>query len=806
MIYCFYFFISTNYLRSLSIANIEIKDRFRERENKLSKIRKKVNNSQNKYKYKIIYTLTDEAPLFATFSLFDYLQSIFELFECQLDLKDISLAARVLSSFSDFLPKDQQTTDDLSYLQKKVRDSDCLVIKLPNISASVSQLNDCITELQNKGYSVPNYPMVMPDQTDKVEYDIYQRYQKVLGSAVNPRLRDGNSDRRIPDLVKKAGKKNPSVNSPWSKQASCEVVSMKEGDFYQNEKSFVSSGQQIVDICFVDEHKNTTVLYSQLKLDKGDIIDGSFLSASKLKSFIDEQKKSAKAKDLVFSLHLKATMMKVSDPKIFGCSLESFFSDFFTKHKKLIQKLQYNSSDGLKELITKLKSLSNGDSLVQELYDHIDNDCKLAMVDSDNKITNFHVNSDIIIDASMATVIRDGGKMWDQKGKLHYTKAVIPDRCYSSVYAQVFDFCKKHGALDPATMGSFANVGLMADKAQEYGSHPYTFVVKNTGKIIIRSSTTNQQLMTHDVEKEDIWRMCKTSLRSVINWAQLAIDRTKIDDKSEKTYVWLDSNRSHDLKVKQVIIDHFGGKIFADLGIEFVSPFKGCELTLMYLLRGKNVIGATGNVLRDYLTDLFPVLEIGTSAKMLSVIALNNGGGLFETGSGGTAPKHVKQFLQENHLRWNSLGEFLALSESVSFLVNKLKCKKQNSDKLSILEASISYAIKTYLNADRSPKRSCHQMDCRGSHFYFVLYLLEYLHNIPDSFEHKSLCKKLYHQLFSKKEVILKELIDVQGKKIGVEALGGYYYPHQKSATDIMRPSYTLNKIWKDVFLEHKKA
>ena len=764
----------------------------------------------------IIYTLTDEAPLLASYSLVPFLQSLFKLFGYELKLMDISLAARLLSSFGDFLPAKLQKSDDLKYLATLVKNPDCMIIKLPNISASLSQLKDCITELQDMGYAVPNYPMLSKDSAatanNAVLEDVFNRYNKILGSAVNPKLRDGNSDRRIPRVVKVASLANPHKNRSWSKEAKSEVISMSEGDFYHSEKSYLSDKDQTVDIVFSDNSGNQTKLVSNIDLCQNDVIDGAFLDKLKLQSFIKSSKEYAKKQGILFSLHLKATMMKVSDPKIFGYSLEAYFEEFFQKHSDNLASLKFDYADGLANLIKQLESSQNPShkTLIADLKDYINNDVKLAMVDSDNCISNFHVSSDIIIDASMAAMIRDGGMMYDSSGRLDYALAVIPDRCYAGVYKQVLDFCKKNGSFDPTTMGSFANVGLMADKAQEYGSHPYTFIAKSNGEFAVVSSA-QKKLFSHAVKKDDIWRMCKTSNKAILSWCKLFISRTKNDKLSKKTYVWLDDNRAHDRMIKKVLFDHYNKDFFSEAGITFADPHKACSETLKLLKNKQNVIGATGNVLRDYLTDLFPILEIGTSAKMLSVIALNNGGGLFETGSGGTAPKHLKQLLDENHLRWNSLGEYLALSECLDFICAKNSSSSSSSDgdlssnlavndDIEVLASSFKKAIELHLSSDKSPKRNKNQLDTRGSHFYFILYVLKFLHESKQCFKHQSFCSKLYTELANKKASILHELTAVKGNKISLQELGGYYYPQEAKASQVMRPSKVLFDIWHNAF------
>jgi len=613
---------------------------------------------------KITYTLTDESPALASYSLLPIVKAFLQQANIDLETKNISLACRILAVFPEYLSKQQQKSNDLELLKKLVLKADCTLIKLPNISASIPQLLAAIAELQSQAYAIPDFPS---EPTTDIEKEIRARYNQVLGSAVNPVLREGNSDRRVPKAVKNYAKRHPHSMGQWDASSKTKVISMSVGDFYASEKSQTMGKDDLLSIELLADNGEVRFLKQNLIVNEGDIIDASVLQLAALNDFYQHCFTQAKADDILASLHLKATMMKVSDPIIFGQAVNVYFAPVFEKHQSLFTSLGINANNGLADLHLKIQELDDSQRLEieQDLLQCLQNNADLAMVDSDNQITNLHVPSHVIIDASMPAMIRSSGKMWNAKGKLQDTLAIIPDRCYAGVYQQTISFCKQHGAFDPATMGSVSNVGLMAQKAEEYGSHDKTFEVALDGRVVVKSQS-GEILFEHQVKKGDVWRLCQVKREPIANWVKLAINRARLT--KTPAIFWLDPNREHDLQVKAMVEMFLAEYDLADLDIKTMSPIDATAYTLARLKAGKDTISVTGNVLRDYLTDLFPILELGTSSKMLSIVPLMNGGGLFETGAGGSAPKHVQQFLDENHLRWDSLGEFLALAAALEHI------------------------------------------------------------------------------------------------------------------------------------------
>ena len=732
---------------------------------------------------KIYYTKTDEAPMLATFSFLPIVKSFTATSNIEIEPTDISLAARILSRFSDFLNEEQRVTYALKMLGELVNQPDANIIKLPNISASEPQLEAAIKELQEKGYALPDYPSSPQNEEEKT---IKKKYDQVKGSAVNPVLREGNSDRRAPRAVKNYAKENPHSMGDWSSDSKTHVATRKEGDFYSNEKSLTLEKETTIKIILEESTGKEQVLKENVKLIKGEIIDATMMSKKALVKFLEEQVKDAKKKDVLFSLHMKATMMKISDPIIFGHAVEVFFKDIFKKHGKTFEKLGVNANSGLGDLVKSLSELEMDQKaeIEADLKAAFENGPAIAMVDSDKGITNLHVPSDVIIDASMPAMIRTSGKMWDKHGKMQDTKAVIPDSSYAGIYQVTIDFCKKHGAFDPTTMGTVPNVGLMAQQAEEYGSHDKTFEIKTAGKVKVVNSN-GEILLQHKVEEGDIWRMCQTKDAPVQDWVKLAVNRAKAT--GMPTIFWLDENRAHDAEVIKKVKKYLKELDTKGLEIKILSPEKATEYTLTRVKEGKDTISVTGNVLRDYLTDLFPILELGTSAKMLSIVPLMNGGGLFETGAGGSAPKHIQQFLQEGHLRWDSLGEFLALAVSLEHLGETTGNKKA-----LVLSETLDKATELFLKNDKSPSRKVNELDNRGSHFYLALYWAQALANQDKDKELKEHFTKIAEELESNQEKILQDLIDVQGEP---QNIGGYYYPTEDLVSDAMRPSETLNNI-----------
>ncbi|HSJ12208.1 MAG TPA: NADP-dependent isocitrate dehydrogenase [Gillisia sp.] len=732
---------------------------------------------------KIYYTKTDEAPMLATFSFLPIVKSFTATSNIEIEPTDISLAARILSQFNDNLNADQRVPDALKMLGELVNQPDANIIKLPNISASEPQLEAAIKELQEKGYALPDYPSSPKNEEEK---NIKKKYDQVKGSAVNPVLREGNSDRRAPRAVKNYAKENPHSMGDWSSDSKTHVATMKEGDFYSNEKSVTLDKETTIKIVLEDTTGKEQVLKENLKLIKGEIIDATMMSKKALLKFLEEQVKDAKKKDVLFSLHMKATMMKISDPIIFGHAVEVFFKDIFKKHGKTLEKLGVNVNSGLGDLVKALSGLEMDQKaeIEADLKAAFEDGPAIAMVDSDKGITNLHVPSDVIIDASMPAMIRTSGKMWDKHGKMQDTKAVIPDSSYAGIYQVTIDFCKKHGAFDPTTMGTVPNVGLMAQQAEEYGSHDKTFEMKSAGKVKVVDSK-GDTLLEHKVEEGDIWRMCQTKDAPVQDWVKLAVKRAKAT--GLPTIFWLDENRAHDAEIIKKVEKYLEDHDTSGLEIKILSPEKATEFTLTRVKDGKDTISVTGNVLRDYLTDLFPILELGTSAKMLSIVPLMNGGGLFETGAGGSAPKHIQQFLEEGHLRWDSLGEFLALAVSLEHLGETTGNKKA-----LILSETLDQATELFLKNDKSPSRKVNELDNRGSHFYLALYWAQALSKQEKDKELKNQFTKIADELDKNQEKILQDLIDAQGEP---QNIGGYYYPTEDLVSDAMRPSETFNKI-----------
>ncbi|MCL5246152.1 NADP-dependent isocitrate dehydrogenase [Cellulophaga sp. 20_2_10] len=730
---------------------------------------------------KIIYTKTDEAPALATQSFLPIVQAFTKITGIKMETKDISLAARILAVFPDFLTKEQQIEDALAELGELAKNPDANIIKLPNISASIPQLKEAIEELQSKGYAIPSYP---DDPKDAKEKEIKGRYDKIKGSAVNPVLREGNSDRRAPKAVKNYAKANPHSMGAWSSDSKSHVATMASGDFKANEKSITLEKATNISVVLTKEDGSKEVLKENLALLQGEIIDATVMSNKALLAFLQEQMKEAKAAGVLFSLHMKATMMKVSDPIIFGHAVEVFFADVFKKYGKVFEENGISANNGLESLLNKLDKIPAGAEIKAEIEKTIENGPALAMVNSDKGITNLHVPSDVIIDASMPAMIRNSGKMWNKEGKAQDTLAVIPDSSYAEIYSATIDFCKKHGAFDPTTMGTVPNVGLMAQKAEEYGSHDKTFEITSNGKVQVINAD-GAILIEHNVEAGDIWRMCQVKDAPIQDWVKLAVSRARAT--GIPAVFWLDEERAHDIELIKKVNKYLPNHDISGLEILILSPLKATEYTLARLKDGKDTISVSGNVLRDYLTDLFPILEVGTSAKMLSIVPLMNGGGLFETGAGGSAPKHVEQFIKEGHLRWDSLGEFLALEVSLEHEAEKTG----NKDTLVLAEA-LGDATEKFLLNDKSPSRKVNELDNRGSHFYLTLYWAEALANQTKSPMLQTKFKEVYKALKENTDTILEELISAQGTKVDIE---GYYLPNPTILAEAMRPSKTFNSI-----------
>jgi isocitrate dehydrogenase len=732
---------------------------------------------------KIIYTKTDEAPALATRSFLPIVKAFTRTSNIEIEVKDISLAARILANFSDFLTEDQKVEDALTELGNLAKHPDANIIKLPNISASVPQLKEAISELQKKGFALPNYPEEIKTAEDKA---VAALYNKVKGSAVNPVLREGNSDRRAPKAIKNYARKNPHAMGVWSADSKTHVATMTEGDFAHNEKSLTMKSATSISILHISENGTKTVLKENLTLLEKEIIDATVMSKKALISFLEEQYEDSLDKNVLFSLHMKATMMKVSDPIIFGHAVRVFFHDLFKKHGKTFKRIGADVNNGLGNLLGKLSELpkEKRDEIRNEIRYAFDHGPELAMVNSDRGITNLHVPSDIIIDASMPAMIRTSGKMYNSEGKLQDTKAIIPDSSYAGIYSATIDFCKKNGAFDPTTMGTVPNVGLMAQKAEEYGSHDKTFEITENGKVVVLDGN-GKTLISHVVETGDIWRMCQTKDLPIQDWVKLAVTRARAS--KTPAVFWLDKSRAHDAEIIKKVNLYLPNHDTSDLDIRILSPIKATEFTLKRIVKGEDTISVSGNVLRDYLTDLFPILEVGTSAKMLSIVPLMNGGGLFETGAGGSAPKHVQQFLQENHLRWDSLGEFLALAVSLEHLGIA-----NNNSKALILAETLDNATDKFLENNKSPSRKVGQLDNRGSHFYLAMYWAEGLANQDKDAALKTEFSKITEELKFNETKIVSELNKRQGAPVNI---GGYYLQDESLADTAMRPNDTFNSI-----------
>ena len=727
---------------------------------------------------KIIYTITDEAPMLATYSFLPIVKAFTASSGVEIETKDISLAGRILANFPECLTEDQKIGDALAQLGDLAKTPEANIIKLPNISASIPQLQDVIKELQDKGFAIPNYP---GDDATKATYS------KVLGSAVNPVLREGNSDRRAPKAVKNYAKKNPHSMGAWASDSKTHVASMSEGDFYGSEKSVTVDAVSDVKIQFVSNDGNVEVLKASTPLLAGEIIDASVLSLDKLKSFVAKEISDAKSNGVLFSVHMKATMMKVSDPIIFGAIVEVFYQEVFDEYGDLFAELGITANNGIGDVYTKIA----GHEMETEVLAAIDAIYtirpEVAMVNSDKGITNLHVPSDVIIDASMPAMIRSSGQMWNNDGELQDTKAIIPDRCYAGVFQSTIEFCKKNGAFDPTTMGTVPNIGLMAQKAEEYGSHDKTFQLKGAGKVEVVDAA-GTVLISQDVESGDLFRMCQVKDAPIQDWIKLAVNRARVT--GNPTVFWLDKNRAHDAEMIKKVNMYLPNHDTAGLDMPIMSPMEATSYTLERVKSGEDTNSVSGNVLRDYLTDLFPILELGTSAKMLSIVPLMNGGGLFETGAGGSAPKHIEQFLEEGHLRWDSLGEFLALEVSLEHVAVTTENKKAQ-----ILADTLGEATGKFLDNRRSPSRKVNEIDNRGSHFYLAMYWAEALANQSDDTDLKSQFSSVAKGLEQNEDKITTELLESQGNAHNIE---GYYFPTTELASKAMRSSVTFNSLLND--------
>jgi len=732
-------------------------------------------------KSKIVYTLTDEAPLLATYSFLPIVKAFTAPAGIEIETKDISLASRILANFPEFLTEDQRVNDALAEFAQLVTTPEANIIKLPNISASVPQLKEAIAELQAHGYKIPDFP---EDPKSDDEKEIKAKYSKILGSAVNPVLREGNSDRRAPKAIKNFAKVHPHSMGPWSPDSKTKVATMENGDFYGSEKSITIPEATDVKIELVGADGTTTVLKASTPLKADEIIDTSVMSMNALKTFVAKTIEEAKKENVLFSVHLKATMMKISDPIIFGAVVEVFFKDVFEKYDAIFNELNIDTRNGLGDVYAKIAGHPKQAEIEAAINQAIENGPALAMVNSDKGITNLHVPSDVIVDASMPAMIRTSGQMYNKDGKQQDTIALIPDRCYSGVYEATIEFCKKHGAFDPRTMGSVPNVGLMAQKAEEYGSHDKTFQMAANGVVRV-VDTKGNVLMEQAVEAKDIFRMCQVKDAPIQDWVKLAVNRARATN--VPTIFWLDENRAHDRKVIEKVKKYLKDYDTTGLDIRILNPIEATNFTLERTKEGLDTISVTGNVLRDYLTDLFPILELGTSAKMLSIVPLMNGGGMFETGAGGSAPKHVEQFTQEGYLRWDSLGEFLALAVSLEHLGSVF-----NNPKALVLSETLDLATEKFLANDKSPARKVGQIDNRGSHFYLAMYWAEALAAQTKDSELQAIFTPIVKDLEGNEAKINEELIGAQGKP---QDIGGYYQPNPELTGKAMRPSATLNAI-----------
>ena len=732
---------------------------------------------------KIIYTETDEAPMLATCSLLPIIRAFTGAVGISVETRDISLAGRILAAFPERLETMQRQGDDLAELGALTHDPDANIIKLPNISASIPQLTAAIRELQEQGHALPDYPF---DPQDDEQRAIKARYAKVLGSAVNPVLREGNSDRRVAGPVKEYARKHPHSMGAWSKDSKTHVASMKEDDFYGSERSAVMGSADELRIEWIGEDGQTLVLKEGLAVQAGEVIDAAVMSRAALRAYYTREIEDARANGVLVSLHLKATMMKVSDPIMFGHAVTVFFEQVFNKHAERFQELGVDPRNGLGDLHAKLADLPAQEraAIEADLQAVYAQGPALAMVDSDKGITNLHVPSDVIIDASMPAAIRSSGKMWGPDGKLHDTKALIPDRCYAGIYQEVIDFCKQHGAFDVATMGSVSNVGLMAQKAEEYGSHDKTFEITAKGRVRVVDAA-GKTLLEHAVEEGDIWRMCQTRDLPIRDWVKLAVTRARLTD--TPAIFWLDERRAHDAQLIAKVQGYLREQDTDGLEIRILAPVEAIRYTLERVKAGQDTISVTGNVLRDYLTDLFPILELGTSAKMLSIVPLLAGGSLFETGAGGSAPKHVQQFLKEGHLRWDSMGEYLALAVSLEELARKTK-----NPQLRVLAETLDQANRSFLNNNRSPSRKVGELDTRGSHFYLALYWARALADQESDPALRARFTPLARELGEQETAIVEELNAAQGAAVDI---GGYYHPDRDMTTRAMRPSRRFNAL-----------
>ena len=731
----------------------------------------------------IFYTETDEAPALATYSLLPIINAYTNVAGVKVEAIDISLSSRIIASFPDYLKPEQQLTNTLAELGGLVQRAEANIIKLPNVSASAPQLEAAIKELQSLGYNLPEYPVEANTEQEK---EIKSRYDKTKGSAVNPVLREGNSDRRAPASVKQYARQNPHSMGLWSKDSKTHVAHMSEGDFYGSEKSVTVSNVADVRIEHTATDGKVTILKASTPLLEGEVIDASVLSKKSLRNFLAKEIEDAKAQDVLMSLHLKATMMKVSDPIIFGQVVQVYYQDVFEKYATLFEKIAVDTNNGLGDVYAKIQSLpqQKQDEIIADIEACYEYRPQLAMVNSDKGITNLHVPSDIIVDASMPAAIRSSGQMWGPDGQLKDTKAIIPDRCYAGIYQETIDFCKLHGAFDPTTMGSVPNVGLMAQQAEEYGSHDKTFEIATNGTVKVIANN-GDLLIEHNVEQGDIWRMCQAKDAPIQDWVKLAVNRARAT--GSPAVFWLDDARAHDRQIIEKVKHYLPDHDTSGLDIQILTPVEAIRFSLDRIIEGKDTISVTGNVLRDYLTDLFPILELGTSAKMLSVVPLMNGGGLFETGAGGSAPKHVQQFVQEGHLRWDSLGEFLALAVSLEHL-----SQTTNNSKAQILADTLDKATGTFLSNNKSPSRKVNELDNRGSHFYLAMYWAEELAaQTKDAYVQETFTA-VAKQLAKNETQIIAELTAAQGRPVDI---GGYYKPNAELVKAAMRPSKTLNSI-----------
>lgn len=733
--------------------------------------------------HKIIYTHTDEAPALATQSLLPIVKAFASTADVAIETRDISLAGRIIANFPEYLSEERKTVDALAELGALAKTPEANIVKLPNISASIPQLNAAIKELQGKGYAVPNYP---DDPVSDEEAAIKARYSKVLGSAVNPVLREGNSDRRVAAPVKKFAQTHPHSMGEWSQDSKSHVAHMSSGDFHGSEQSYVMDKAGSVRITLQSASGEQTVLKESTPVEAGEVIDASVMSVNELRTFFASAIEDARDSGVLLSLHLKATMMKVSDPIMFGHAVTVFFADVFNQHATLFEELGVDPNNGLGDVYSKIAELpdSQREAIEADISAVYEQRPDVAMVNSDKGITNLHVPSDVIIDASIPAALRSSGQMWNKHGELQDTKAMIPDRNYAGIYQEVFQFCKNNGAFDVTTMGNVSNVGLMAQKAEEYGSHDKTFEIPADGTVVVSDEAGNA-LMSHPVAEGDIWRMCQTKDAPIRDWVKLAVSRARAT--GNPIYFWLDADRAHDANLISKVERYLPEHDTAGLDVQVMAPVNAMRSTLERVQGGKDTISVTGNVLRDYLTDLFPILELGTSAKMLSIVPLMEGGGLYETGAGGSAPKHVQQFVKENHLRWDSLGEFLALQVSIGDLA-----EKTNNAKASVLAEALDDANDQFLANDKSPSRKVNELDNRGSHFYLALYWAESLARQSNDAELRAAFTPIAEQLAASEAQIIDELNEVQGG--GVD-MGGYYFPENEKVSSAMRPSKKFNSI-----------